>query len=382
MKNKKFKIWFLGGLMLLTQFGEANHIAASMVNFGGAISFVGVARAQSGDISGSGNAVFCRNGSRDYTNFLSSVIGYDGFVEYWKDILVRYNANQCLYLDIDNLLQRIDKTRQQIRNAFYSCDSSAPKLAKTYYQLDSELYFLRKYVDVSNGLISFGSQQSMNADFLNYVVSQKNYFTMADGQTLFQNLYNKYSARQSTYTNCSDPTWGNIVQKWNDFRSNLGGFSAVQDAAESISKQWDNAVNTPFKRTGDLLGGLLDVKINNLDPATGWGDIAAALNANAPTTGAKVSQASGQTAAASGNYGFSFNQFLQATTADTDLHDQEKLRTQYLAQYQQTYQQGSSDISKEIIDRVNYLDTSINLTYPFISATASCTKGIVDKTCQ
>jgi len=369
MKNfRNFTIWIL--LIAVTMTQSFSSVPVQTVH------------AQTGDVSGNGGAVFCRNGARDYGNFLSAVISYDGFKEYWKDIIVRYNANMCLFLDIDNLLNRIDKARQQIRNAFYSCDSSAPKLATTYYQLEAELYFIRKYVDVSQGLLTFTGDTSIHSDFIGYVVNQKHYFNITDGETLFTTLLNKYQARQSTYINCSDPTWGNLIQKWNEFKSTAGGFSAIQDSAESISKSWDSAVNTPFKRSGDLFGGLLDTKINGLDPATGWGDIAAAFKANAPSTGANVSQAQGQAAAATGNYAFSFSSFLQATTSDADLHDQEKLRAQYLAQYQQTYQASSSSISKEIIDRVNYLDNTIKATYDYMNKTATCAKGIIDKTCS
>ena len=81
--------------------------------------------AQTGGFNGNGGEVLCRNGSRDWGNFISSVISYNGFIEYWNDILYRYNKNMCLYLDIDNLLKRIDKIREQIRKAFYVCDTSA-----------------------------------------------------------------------------------------------------------------------------------------------------------------------------------------------------------------------------------------------------------------
>ncbi len=323
---------------------------------------VQVVRAQTGDVSGNGGAVYCRNGARDYGNFLSAVISYNGFVEYWKDILVRYNANMCLYLDIDSLLTRIDKARQLIRNAFYNCDSNAQKLAKTYYQLDAELFFLRNYVDVSNGNILIKSEKGVTNDFISYYVNDKGFFTTDEAQTLLQQFISKYQARMDSYLNCQDPTWGNLIAKWNEFKSNLGGFTAVQESVEQINKSWDNAINTPFKRTGGLLGGLLDVKINDLDPATAWSDISTQLKNNSPS-------------------GFTFNQFQAAQTADAAYHDDVLSRTTYLGQYQQLYQNGTADITQAIIDRVNYLDNSIVGTYDYIDKTAQCTKGIVEKVC-
>ncbi len=340
-----------------------------------------VAFAQTGDASGNGGAVVCRNGARDYGTFLSSVISYNGFTEYWKDIIVRYNHNMCLFLDIDNLLNRIDKTRQQIRNAFYTCDASAPKLRTLYYQLEAELFFLRDYVDFDDdGNIIFKSQNVITSDFTDYTVSKMNFFSPADAQTLLQTLFGKYNAKKDAYLNCADPTWGNLIQKWNEFKSSLGGFTAIQDAAETISKRWDDAVNTPFKRTGGLFGGLLDTKINGLDPATAWGDISAELQRNAIST---VPVSSGQIAAATqqGTLGFSYDKFLQTAASDASLHDQELERTQFLAQYGQTYQQSSANIAQAIIDKVNALDTSIQATFPLITQTSQCAKTVNGRVC-
>lgn len=322
-----------------------------------------VALAQTGDVSGTGGAVYCRNGARDWGGFISSVISYNGFVEYWKDILVRYNANMCLYLDIDNLMQKIDKTRELIRKAFYVCDSSAPKLKKTYYELEAELFFLRSYVDVGNGQILIKPEKGVANDFTNYFVNDKGFFSKADADILLQKFMDKYNAKQDTYLNCKDPTWGNLIQKWNEFKTNLGGFSAIKEAAESIKKSWDKIVNTPFKRAGGMLGGLLDAKINSLDPATAWGDIAKQFSDNSPS-------------------GFTFDQFQAATASDNARVNQELTRANYLGQYTQLYQEGTANIVQEIIDRVDYLKTSIEGTYEFIDRTAACAKGVLDKVCS
>lgn len=320
------------------------------------------AHAQTGDVSGSGGAVYCRNGARDYGNFLSAVISYDGFVEYWNDILVRYNANMCLFLDIDNLLNRIEKAREQIRKAFYVCDANAPKLARTYHELEAELFFLRKYVDVANGNILFTSDKKVRTDFIDYYVNDKSFFTTGEADILFTKILNKYKARQETYLTCKDPTWGNIIQKWNEFKENLGGFAAVKEAAETITKKWDSIVNTPFKRAGGMFGGLLDAKINDLDPATGWGEISKELSRNTPS-------------------GFTFDKFQAATSTDAARYSQDLTRTEYLAQYQQLYQEGTSKIVKEIIDRVNNLQFIIQGTYEFIDQTAECAKSTIQKVC-
>ena len=322
-----------------------------------------LAQAQTGGNSGSGNEVYCRNGSRDYVNFVSSVLDYNDFVEYWNDIFVRYNANMCLYQDVDGLLQRIEKIRKQIRQAFYSCDASSKTLAKTYDELVAELYFLRHYVDASKGQVLITNDKSLVNDFMTTFVDDKSFFTKEDAQVLLQKFTDKYQSREQSYLTCADPTWENLVQKWNEFESNVGGFGAVTQAGESISKQWDGVLDSPFERTGNLLGGLLDAKINGLDPATAWSDIASDLTKNTGT-------------------GYTFEQFTAAATQDAVFHQSILTRTQYLAQYQQAYQQSSGSIVKEVSDRLNTLKDTIEKTFPFIQKTADCTQGIIDRTCN
>lgn len=322
-----------------------------------------LAHAQTGGNTGNGGELYCRNGGRDYANFLSSVISYNDFEEYWKDIFVSYNANMCLYQDVDSLLQRIEKIRKQIRQAFYTCDASAPTLAKTYDELTAELYFLRKYVDASNGQVLITSDKALADDFITTFVSDRSYFSNADAQALLQKFTAKYKSREQTYLTCADPTWENLIQKWNEFESNVGGFGAVTQAGESITKQWDGMLNAPFERTGNLLGGLLDAKINGLDPATAWGEISTELQKNSPS-------------------GYTFDQFQAATSTATAFHDDTLTRTDYLGQYQQAYQQGSANIVNEIVNRLTALEKTITGTFPFIQKTADCTQGIIDRTCN
>jgi hypothetical protein len=362
------------------------------------------AQISSGDQSGTGGAVSCRNGGRDYGNFLSALISYDGFVEYWKDILVRYNANMCLYTDIDSLLMRIDKTRQQIRNAFYICSSTAATLKVTYYQLEAELYFLRKYVNPSNGQIIFASTADLTNNFLDYVVTQQGWFSTTDAQTLLNTLFSKYQAKQSTYTNCADPTWGNIIQKWNEFKASAGGLGAIQQSMDSIQASAHELATTPWTRTGGFLGGLVDAKINGLTPAEGWADISKAITANLPSV-PKINNAAANSAVQQGfsgatsqqaTSGFSFDQFNNAVANDQQVFSDETDRANFLANYQATYQSGTANYTDAIMAKLKYLDDpaghknpdgttsygSIGDTFQYIDQTAQCVKGIVDKLCS
>lgn len=322
-----------------------------------------LASAQTGDISGNGGALYCRNGTRDYGNFLSAVISYDGFSEYWKDILVRYNKNLCLYLDIDSLLNRVNKTRELIRKAFYTCDSSATRLEKTYYALEGELFFLRKFVTFSdNGNIGFLQQPDIHNQFIGYVVDDKKFMNNEDAEKLFEQFWKKYQARQEAYLNCKDPSWQNLIQKWNEFTETLGGLGEGKKAAETINSAGKDMVNTPVGRTGNILGGLVEMKINGLPPEESLNEILGELKKNTPG-------------------GVTFDQARAGVVGEKARFEDAFIRTTYLAQYQQQYRQSSGEILKEIIDRLTYLQTTIMDTFEFLRQAKNCTKGLLDKTC-
>lgn len=173
--------------------------------------------------SGTGQEAFCR-GDRDFTTFLSATISYDGFTEYWKDILGRYNTNICQYKDIESLLLRITKVRQSLRQAFYVC-AETQKLKDTYYKLEAELFFLRKYIDTDYGTFKETNEQELLKDFKDDFVINKGYFTNDQVIELFDTFKQKYTQRLTTYRNCKDASWQDLVDKWQEFKDSVMGFS-------------------------------------------------------------------------------------------------------------------------------------------------------------
>ena len=313
--------------------------------------------AQTGDISGNGGAVRCRNGGRDYANFASSVIGYDGFVEYWKDIIVRYNLNICVYNDIDSLLNRINKTRTQIRNAFYTCDSSAPKLAQTYDALAAELFFLRRYVVFSRGRTGFKNDDQIRNDFMDYVVDNKKFFTSRElAEPLFQRILTKYKARQEAYKNCKDPTWTNLIQKWNEFVDTAGGLKEVKKSGDTLDKE-ASSINKPM-----AFGSLFDFKINGLPPQESLNEILKELKKNTPQ-------------------GVTFEDAQLGVEEEKNRFEGALERLTYLDQYKVQYQNVSGESLKEILNLLGQLQGYIMNTFDPLDKTKQCTKGLLDKTC-
>lgn len=317
--------------------------------------------AQFQDDSGAGQPVFC-DGYRDWSTFISSTISYDGFVEYWDDILIRYNVNFCHYTDIDNMLKRINKARAQIRDAFYAC-ADTTRMKKTYYELEAELFFLRNYIDADNGQFLVVDDQKIINDMRDFFVLNKGLFTDKEILDLFNRFKARYKSKLDTYKNCKDPSWGALVEKWNQFKKDAGGIApALQQAKESIEKRWDRMAKAPWRHGDDFFGGFVDARINGLPPAEGWQQITEELEKNFPQ-------------------GYTFDQ-LQAAKVQKESNLQYFfLEEQYLAQYQAQYAESSDTYTAEIIKRLMNLQILIEQTYPFQNQTIQCTRGIKDKQC-
>lgn len=327
-------------------------------------------QAQSGSFSGTNGELTCRNASRDWLSFLSAVISYDDFVEYFRDITgwpplfvnSRYTVNICMFMDIDNLLNQIKKVREQIRKAFYACDANVDKLKATYFRLEAELFFLRKYVRISDGTMAEVNPDEVLRDLNAYFVLDKRFLSADEMKTLFEQFKNKYQSRIKTYADCKDPTWESLLLKLTELKDHITGGLGIKSSAGNVANAFDKAINTPYQRTGNVLGGLLDAKINDVEPWQALSDIGAKLKEQFPK-------------------GFTFEQLQAAQREDLIRYNDAISRESYLAQYDVLYRQSSGEIVKSVLDRLEYLQSSLKNTFPFINQTIQCTKGILDKAC-
>jgi len=360
MKKTLFTISliFILGTILSNTINQFANIAVSSKS---ALANTPVAYAQGSKLwnDSTGQQAICR-GTRDWGTFISALIGYDDFIEYWKDIFVRYNANICHYTDIDGLLKRLNAIRKQIREAFYACaDTNA--LKATYYKLEAELFFLRKYINTNNGQFLVVPEDKVQKELKNYFVLEKNYFSEQEISDLFNQFKAKYSTRLATYKNCRDATWQNLMDKWNEFRANAGGFGpAIKQASSSITKRWERMANTPIKSGQSFFEGFLDARVNGLPAKEGLDLIVQELQKNMPD-------------------GYTFDQ-LQTTLDYKDKIAAENLDiSTYLSQYQAQYAETADDYTFQIMSMLNQLDDIIRSTYPFENQTAQCVRRINNK---
>lgn len=336
-------------------------------------AFSGVQNALAADpnaVAQLGNELICKGGTRDWIAFLSAVISYDDFVEYWRDIIgmppafvnSRYSANYCLFLDVDNLLNQVKKAREQVRKAFYACDPNADSFKKTYYKREAELFFLRKYINVSSGTIIPVNEQKVYDQLSAYYVLDKGAFTKDEIKQLFDQFKSKYAARMQSYIECKDPGWEDLMLKIRELRDNVKGGFGIKEAAETIKNSFNKVINTPLKRSGNFLGGLLDGKINGVSPLQAWGDIMQEVSRNAPN-------------------GYSFDQLNTATVTEQSRYDNAIAKATYLAQYEALYKNSSADIFSSIMDSLTGLEGIITKSFNYINQTTQCAKGLLDKAC-
>jgi hypothetical protein len=297
--------------------------------------------------------------ARDYITFLSSVIGYDDFIEYWKDILVRYSSNICQYQDIETLRLRIVKIREQIRKAFYVCADTS-KMKDSYYRLEAELSYVRKFINVNNGSFYSTPEADVLKDLKSYLGDK-----YSEDQVLefFNGFKAKYEPKLDGYKNCVDPGWSALTAKWKEFTETMAGLGpSITQAGADIEKHWKRMANTPLNLSRDFIGGFLDARVNGLSPKQGLEQIKAEFEKNSPQ-------------------GYTFSQIQAATQLEAQRYDGQKLEQDFLTQYQTLYGETKDVFTGEIVDRMDLLNKIIVATYPYVNQTTLCVKTIKDKQC-
>ncbi|MBU0668419.1 hypothetical protein KJ951_03145 [Patescibacteria group bacterium] len=308
-----------------------------------------------------GTSLFC-DGFRDWGTFISATASFDDFLEYWKDILVRYNTNYCLYLDIDNLLNRITKVRAQIRDAFYTCAGTA-QMTKTYYELEAEIFFLRKYIDVDTGSFLVVDDAKVIKELRDYFVINKGFFSDAEITQLFDRFKKRYDSRLDSYRDCKDPAWGALVEKWNQFKDDIAGIlPAITKMKESVEKSWDRMAKAPWRRGGDFFAGFIDARINLLPAELGIQQIGEELKKLKPE-------------------GYTFQEFQTTQAAAETNFQYAKQQQDYLSGYQAQFGEGSDTFTTAVVGSLNALQATIKGTFPYQNQVTQCTKAINNKQC-
>lgn len=346
--------------------------------------------------SNSGTGLFCK---RDFGNFLKNGIDFDGegFTDYWRDIFVIYNTNYCQFTDIDSLLNRIDKARKQLREAFYVCDNStAQKVAQQYYDMSAELYYVRHFVDTPapTNPDASNAEKAQNValrtdvknKFIKKFVTDLKYFNDADGAAEFDKFVQKYSTKIDTYKNCSDPNFGALIQKIKDLGTTLDtiqqlGQKFVDRTNKVMSKMEARVAASPgllsvfsADSVGDFFNKAVSVRVNgeNFDSTTTWEQISQTAKTNAPGYYGNVPAAGSPIT----------QNFIAGDLSNIQKRDEaNNLDLTYMAEYDLKYRQTSGLGLDKLLVNLDALQAVILSTYDPMTKIQVCAANIVGKQC-
>jgi hypothetical protein len=405
MKKNSYKISFwkksslLMALILMAMVGsdwaEQNGTVGQVMGIGKGL--VTVAKAQGlNNNSGSGAQLFCK---RDFGNFIVNGLDFDGegFTDYWRDILVIYNNNYCQFSDIDSLLNRIDKARKQIRQAFYVCDNATTQRATAeYYQLSAELYYLRHFVDTAEATNPNYSEAEnaqkvqLRADirgkFMDKFVKKLNYFNAENGELVFEKIRAKYESKVESYRNCSDP---NFEQLWDRVK----GLRGTLDTIEQMGKRFESRTKQRFsvmekrlaenpglisafgsRSLGDFVNRVASFRINNepVQESTVWEQISGTAKENAPFNYDVKKQANPVI-----NFDVIAGDLMTIEARDNG----EELDIRYLAEYDLKYRQISGAGLDTLRVNLDNLKNNIVGTFAPMDKVRVCAANVIGKQC-
>ncbi len=354
--------------------------------------------------AGSGTQLFCK---RDFSNFLTNGLDFDGegFLDYWTDILdipgvgySRYSTNYCRFMDIDSLLNRIDKARKQIRQAFYVCDNkTTTTVSAQYYELSAELYYLRHFVDTApsanpkNGeeekKQKVARKNDVRAKFMDLFVNKMAYFDQQQAATVFEKLFQKYESKIESYRNCTDPNLEQLMDRINNFGSTIDTINNLgKRFAEKASKRW-SAMKTRVKENpglatvfsskglGDFFNRVVDLRVNAepAQEATVWESISNTAKENAP-----FSYGEGKAALPAITF--------QSVSADMNtIQDRDRtseLDLEYVTNYDLKYRQVQGLGLDKLKSNLDDLQTIIKDTFTPLTRVEKCTANILGKQCS
>jgi hypothetical protein len=301
----------------------------------------------------------------DWLSFVSSVVSYDSFTEYWKDIFYRYNKNICHYMDIANVQKQMDSLRNQIRNTFYSCNlENAVSLGQRYIELEAELFYLRNFVEFPQSKVEKLSDEKIYKNMLDKYLYENDFYTdEQEVRELFERYRTKYENRVETYSKCEDPGLSMLMEKWDSLVEN---FKAMSESTEkAVKSNWNRAVNTPVKRTNPFTLGNLNDRLNNLPPPKTIDEIKSELQKEIP----------GET-----------QPTLESLQSAVSLHHEENVEktneATLMAKYETLYKKGGDNSTKSLVEKLKEINKLVNDTLPVFDSLESCAKKTEERQCS
>lgn len=302
-------------------------------------------------------------------DFVVHGLSYVDWWENWVDIFAR---NACQRDDIMSLQDQLEKLRQQIREKIYTCnDEGLDDLTAAEGRLQMELMYVRLVVDSDteratgepHDILKRNRVRIYRELYEDFVDSRK-LFGESYFNEIFLQLESKYRERLQDYLVCSDPTWEELSQKWNTFVDHAAGITPAWDRLEQGAlTQWKRVKDAPAERTGNFLGGFLDIKLNGLQPKQSLQDIIQKFQENAPGGAA------------------SYLDVLAQADAERFRYRFEEDAVKRLARYEALYRHGSDDATRSFVERMALLNTVLKESFPLLENLHQCVADVAAKQC-
>lgn len=201
---------------------------------------------------------------QNWGNFLQSMVSYESFTEGFKDIFVR---NFCHQYDIDILLGKMDKTREQIRKAFYTCkNDKVTQLRATYQELYVELSYLRGFIKYESGEVM--ANPGVQAELVDLFVNTKEWYDVDTFLEMYSSIEAKYN--MDKYLNCEDDVWAELIAKWEEFKETFSD-PAAKLWDKNLQDRWAKVSTTPPGKTGGFWDNRVGFYLNDVPPEYGSG---------------------------------------------------------------------------------------------------------------
>ncbi|KKQ71508.1 MAG: hypothetical protein UT33_C0009G0099 [Candidatus Peregrinibacteria bacterium GW2011_GWC2_39_14] len=330
----------------------------------------------------------------DFDIFLSNLVSYDDFSEYFKDI---FSRNSCQRDDIFMLETLIQKQTKLIRQAYENCNNGIlDKLTTKAYLLQVELMYLRKFA--LNNPDKAAGQPEMVANDLVYTnlwtefVKNKKIFKDSQFIDVYKQIAAKYETKLDAYNNCVDVSWKDLTEKWDEFVAMRAGMTpAVDRMKQSIQNKEKKINEAPPKSRANLMESLFALGINGVDAPQGLNEIVQEYQKNKPGFMPDISEVNDpnnpaedkpKTESGSNTTGVGFDNLINKYASEAARYEKEKDSTDVLTKYRFLYRDDADESIKALIEKIDDLNKTIEGTFPVEQNLFKCTKEIKAKQCK
>ncbi|HBB02318.1 MAG: hypothetical protein US89_C0011G0020 [Candidatus Peregrinibacteria bacterium GW2011_GWF2_38_29] len=329
----------------------------------------------------------------DFDIFLSNLVSYDDFSEYFKDI---FSRNSCQRDDIFMLETQIQKQTKLIRQAYENCNPGIlTKLIPKVYTLQVELMYLRKFA-INNPNKTAGQPEMipyetyrLYTDLSKEFVVNKKIFKQNEFDAVYDTIATKYATKLDEYNNCVDVSWKELNEKWDEFVAMRAGMTpAVDKMKQSIQNKAKKINEAPPKGRGELLESLFAIGINGVDAPQGLSEIVQEYQKNKPGFMPDIDDPNNpvkdkpKTEGSSNTTGVTFDNIVSGYASANDKYEKDKEATDILTKYRFLYRDDADESIKTLIEKIDDLNKTIEGTFPAEQNFFKCAKAIKAKQCQ